>query len=74
MVERLDDDLKDKEIMVQPTNILSLLELMFEMVFSGIRIRSYHLYRVIKYYQKAALEPSAIFNSIISGYIRLCFE
>lgn len=47
---------------------------MFDLIFSGVRIRSYHLYRVIKYYQKASSEPAALFNTIIASYIRLCFE
>jgi hypothetical protein len=47
---------------------------MLELVFSGIRIRSYHLYRVIKYYQKAAGEAVTMFNAVITAYIRLCFE
>lgn len=55
LVERLEDNLKEngKGWTIQTTQIICLLELMIDLIFSGIRIRSYHLYRVIRYYQKA---------------------
>ena len=74
LVERLEDDLRVKEGNILPAQILSLLELMLGMVFGGIRVRSYHIYRVIKYYQRTAKEEPSFFNAIVASYIRLCFE
>ena len=53
MIEKVEEVLKDgKGRQVQSVQLLALLELFFELVFNKIRIRSYHIYRIIKYYQK----------------------
>ncbi len=59
---------------MQSQHILSLLELFFELIFNKIRIRSYHLYRIIKFYQKVTQESTEQFNTIISQHIRVLFE
>lgn len=70
----MDEVLKEgKGRQVQSAQLLALLELFFELVFNKIRIRSYHIYRIIKYYQRVTGEGIEQFNTVIAHHIRLLF-
>lgn len=75
VIEKVEEVLKEgKGRVVQSAQLLALLELFFELVFNKIRIRSYHIYRIIKYYQRVTGEGIEQFNTVISHHIRLLFE
>jgi hypothetical protein len=75
LIEKIEELFKDnKNRQIQSQYILGMLELFFDLIFNKIRIRSYHIYRIIKYYQKVTGEGMEQFNTIITQHIRILFE
>ena len=54
--------------------ILNLIELFLGCICEGIRIRSYHLYRLITRYTELEKDKAPFFNQVILHYVKYLFE
>lgn len=64
----------NKTEVIEASNLLGCLRIFLELVMEGIKIRSYHLYRMAKHYLKLSGEPICHFNAVISAQIKTLFQ